>query len=57
MAIFAKTNILSYHRMMHLYPDCTCNGLLKMYPTMTKDELKKLNKLGEKFWENTPKPR
>jgi hypothetical protein len=49
MAIFSKTKILSYHRMMNLYLDYTCDELLKMYPTMTKDELRELNKLGEKF--------
>jgi hypothetical protein len=54
MAIFSKTKILSYHRMMNLCPIYTSNELLKMYPTMTKDELKELNKLGEKFGKTLP---
>jgi len=38
--LFKDKNTLSYHKMMNLCPDYTSNELLKMYPTMTKVELR-----------------
>ncbi len=54
MVIYSKTKILSYHKMMNLCHDFTGSELLKMYPTMTKVELKELNKLREKFGKTLP---
>ncbi len=40
--------------MMNLCPHYIGDELFQMYPTMTKDELKELNKLGEKFGKTLP---
>jgi hypothetical protein len=41
--------------MMNLCLDYRGSELLKMYPTMTKVELKEFNKLREKFGKTLPK--
>jgi ACR3 family arsenite efflux pump ArsB len=52
--LFKDKNILSHHKMMNLCHDYTCGRLLKMYPMMTKVEVKKFNKLREKFGKTFP---
>ncbi len=47
--LFKDKNILSYHKMMNLCLNYTGSDTPKMYPMMTKVELKELNKLREKF--------
>jgi hypothetical protein len=52
--LFKDKNILSYHIMMNLCLNYTGGELLKMYPTMTKVELKEVNKFGVKFGKTLP---
>ncbi len=52
--LFKNKNILFYHEMMNLCHDYTGGELLKMYPTMTKVEVKEFNKLREKFGKTLP---
>ncbi len=52
--IFKHKNILFYHIMMNLCLNYTGGELLKMYPTMTKVELKEVNKFGVKFGKTLP---
>jgi hypothetical protein len=47
-------NTLFYHIMMNLWLDYMGGELLKIYPTMTKVELKELNTLKEKFGKTFP---
>jgi len=39
---------------MNLCPEYTKKELLKMYPTITKFEVKELTKLGEKYGKTLP---
>jgi len=52
--LFKNKIILSSHKMMNLCLNYMGSELLKMYPKMTKVELKELNKLGEKFKKTLP---
>ncbi len=44
--MFKDKNTLSYHKMMNLCLKYTRKELMKMYPTITKSEAKKLTSLG-----------
>ncbi len=53
--LFKDKNILSYRKMMNLCLDYTSGELLKMYPMMTKVEVKEFHMLGEfKFGKTFP---
>ncbi len=52
--LFQNKNILSYHKMTNSCLDYIGGELFKMYPMMTKAELKELNNVGEKFEKTLP---
>jgi hypothetical protein len=52
--MFKNKNTLFYHMMMNLCLEYIGKELLKMYPTITKFEVKELTKLGEKHGKILP---
>ncbi len=52
--MFKDKTTLFYHRMMDLCLEYTRKELLKMYPTITKFEVKELTKLREKHKKTLP---